>query len=712
VSGHSLNMGDNGYHGRTAALRSEGTVAAESFDRRPVGGFRWSRSQALASMCGGDTVLRPEQWLANSCAQICQRLCMLLLLFCFLPVALTGQSTKATPTMTWAAPAAINYLTALSATQLDATSSATGTFVYNPVSGAVLTAGTHPLSVTFTPTDSADYTTAKATVTLAVNKATPTITWATPATITYGTALSATQLDATSSTAGTFAYSPAAGTVLTAGSHTLSVTFTPTDTANYHMATATVTLTVNKATPAITWATPASITYGAALSPTQLDATSVTPGTFVYSPAAGAVLTAGSQELSVTFTPTDTTDYNAATATVTLTVNMPKATITWATPAAITYGTALSATQLNATSSVAGTFVYTPASGTIPAAGSQTLSVTFTPTDTTDYSSATATVRITVNKATPIITWATPAAISYGTALSATQLDAASATAGKFVYSPVSGAVLTAGTHPLSVTLTPTDTADYTTAKATVTLAVSKATPTITWATPAAITYGTALNATQLNATSATAGTLAYSLATGTMLTAGAHTFSVTFTPTDAANYHMATATVTLTVNKATPAITWAAPATITYGTVLSGSQLDAASTVAGTFSYSPAAGTALTAGSQPLSVTFTPTDTTDYTTATQTVTLTVDPTSSFVQAAASTTPTSSNSLSLSFPANTATGDLMLVGFHFSASNTPSSVTDSQGNTFTQVGTQLTSPGGTQSVVYYAKNVKGGGPTR
>jgi hypothetical protein len=31
-----------------------------------------------------------------------------------------------------------------------------------------------------------------------------------------------------------------------------------------------------------------------------------------------------------------------------------------------------------------------------------------------------------VKKATPAITWATPSAITYGTALSATQLDAAS----------------------------------------------------------------------------------------------------------------------------------------------------------------------------------------------------------------------------------------------------------------------------------------------
>ena len=86
--------------------------------------------------------------------------------------------------------------------------------------------------------------------------------------------------------------------------------------------------------------------------------------------------------------------------------------ITWSTPAAIVYGTALSATQLNATASVAGTFTYSPAGGTVLGAGSQTLSVSFTPTDTTDYTSVTKSVTQTVNQATPVITWATPAAVS------------------------------------------------------------------------------------------------------------------------------------------------------------------------------------------------------------------------------------------------------------------------------------------------------------
>ena len=51
-------------------------------------------------------------------------------------------------------------------------------------------------------------------------------------------------------------------------------------------------------------------------------------------------------------------------------------------PAAITYGTALSATQLNATANVPGSVVYSPPSGTVlPVGANQTLSVTFTPTE-------------------------------------------------------------------------------------------------------------------------------------------------------------------------------------------------------------------------------------------------------------------------------------------------------------------------------------------
>ncbi len=131
-------------------------------------------------------------------------------------------------------------------------------------------------------------------------------------------------------------------------------------------ATTTVQLVVTKATPTITWATPAAITFGTMLSAAQLNATANVPGTFVYTPSAGTLLSAGDQTLSTTFTPTDAADYTTATASVPLTVNRATPTLTWMTPAPITYGTLLSAAQLNATANVAGTFVLHPGCGNGP----------------------------------------------------------------------------------------------------------------------------------------------------------------------------------------------------------------------------------------------------------------------------------------------------------------------------------------------------------
>jgi hypothetical protein len=90
----------------------------------------------------------------------------------------------------------------------------------------------------------------------------------------------------------------------------------------------------------------------------------------------------------------DSADYTPATDSVPLQVNPATPTITWTTPAAIIYGTALSTTQLNATANVPGTFVYSPAAGMLLGVGSQTLSVTFIPNDSIDYTTATATIKL------------------------------------------------------------------------------------------------------------------------------------------------------------------------------------------------------------------------------------------------------------------------------------------------------------------------------
>ncbi|MGA9671195.1 MAG: Ig-like domain repeat protein [Terracidiphilus sp.] len=107
---------------------------------------------------------------------------------------------------------------------------------------------------------------------------------------------------------------------LHAGSQSITANW-PGNTSYGAVTSSPITQVVNKASPTITWSTPASMVYGTALSGTQLDASSTISGVFVYSPAAGAVLAVGSQTLSVTFTPTDSTDYATATKAVTLTVN-------------------------------------------------------------------------------------------------------------------------------------------------------------------------------------------------------------------------------------------------------------------------------------------------------------------------------------------------------------------------------------------------------
>jgi len=531
---------------------------------------------------------------------------------------------RETPVIAWSTPAPIAYGTALSTTQLRAMASVPGSFVYTPSVGEMLPAGVHTLSVDFTPGDTAGYTTAQATVLLTVTKATPSITWAEPAPIVYGTSLGAAQLNAAASVRGRFVYDPAEGEVLTAGMQTLRVTFTPADAAGCTKAEASVPLAVTRAASIITWPKPASVVYGTALSAEQLNATASVPGRFSYAPAAGEVLTAGVHSLSAAFTPADSENYATAQATVSFTVTKATPILTWRKPASIAYGTALGNAQLNATASVPGKFAYIPPVGAVLAAGTHTPSVTFTPTDSTDYATVQAAVSLTVTKAVSSITWPAPAPIIYGTALSAAQLNATASVPGRFVYTPDAGEVLAAGTHTLSVSFTPTDSTDCAAVQATASLTVTQAKPTtITWPVPAPISYGTALNGMQLNATAPIPGRFAYTPGAGEVLAAGTQTLSVTFTPADA-NIPQAQASVELMVTKAAPAIKWAAPATISYGTALSAAQLNATSLVPGTFVYNPAAGEVLAAGTHTLSVTFTPKNTANEAVTEAEVTLTV----------------------------------------------------------------------------------------
>jgi hypothetical protein len=427
---------------------------------------------------------------------------------------------KATPTVTWPAPADITYGTPLSAAQLDATSPVAGSFAYSLTAGTVLNTGSgQTLTATFTPADSSNYNIVETTTTLTVLRATPVVTWPTPADVSDGTALGPAQLDAGASIAGTFRYLPGAGTILHTGpAQTLSVVFTPADGSNYKGVTTSVTINVlaggtttvptgsgdggqtptgtptpttpgaggtgsgtpaggnpGRIAPVVAWASPADIVYGTPLGTAQLNATASVPGTFHYSTPTGSVLGAGaSQRLTAIFTPDDAAHYDSVTTTTTVNILKAAPVLAWSNPDDITYGTALGPDQLDATSSVPGSFRYELAAGTILHAGTgQTLTVTFTPADPANYQSVTTTATINVRKATPTISWPSPAAIASGKALGSTQLDATSPVAGSFRYTPATGTVLRRGAgQTLSVTFTPDDAADYNSVTATTTISV------------------------------------------------------------------------------------------------------------------------------------------------------------------------------------------------------------------------------------------------
>ena len=242
------------------------------------------------------------------------------------------------------------------------------------------------------------------------------------------------------------------------------------------------------------------------------------------------------------------------------------------------------------------------------------------------------TSQISVQQATPTITWNNPADIVYGTPLSNVQLDA-SATfngkplAGSFVYTNSTGTVvkigtvLSAGKQTLIASFTPSDSTNYTSGRIiTNSITVNQAIPTIIWSNPANITHGTALSNTQLDATGSVPGPISYNPVAGTILGVGTHTLNATLTPTDSANYTIATDSVSLNVTQATPTITWSNPANIAYGTALSNIQLDATAldpisgaSVPGFFFYTLPAGDVLSVGQQLLNVLFLPDDLVDY---------------------------------------------------------------------------------------------------
>ena len=107
-------------------------------------------------------------------------------------------------------------------------------------------------------------------------------------------------------------------------------------------------------------------------------------------------LAAGIDSLTAVYS-ADNNFYPSVSEPLPIVVVQTPATLTWAIPAAIEYGIPIGPTELDAAPSIPGAVTYSLASGAILKPGSHTVTATFAPTDTFDYTSATASQTITVN---------------------------------------------------------------------------------------------------------------------------------------------------------------------------------------------------------------------------------------------------------------------------------------------------------------------------
>jgi hypothetical protein len=329
----------------------------------------------------------------------------------------------------------------------------------------------------------------------------------------------------------------------------------------------------------------------------------------------------------------------------------------WPTASAITYGQTLALSTLTpvtaavpGNASVAGTFAWTT-STTVPAAGTDSESVTFTPTDTTDYNTVTSTVTVTVNKATLTVT-ANNLSLTAGSTiptLTATITgfvngDTSSVVTGAASCTTTATSASPAGTYPITCTVGTLTAANYT-------FTFVSGTLTVTPAGAATLTV-TANNQTQVygEATPALTYTIT-GFVNGDTITvvSGTASCTTTATPTSpvsgspypitcakgtlsATNYTFQFTPGTLTMTPATTALSLTC-AEVTYdgnahACVGAATGIDGKTAVAGSWNYVPATETAV--GSYPVTGTFSSTDS-SYLGGTASGTLKIDPATSAV---------------------------------------------------------------------------------
>ena len=547
---------------------------------------------------------------------------------------------KATPVIeTLPVASEITYGQTLSASALtdgQVNNNISGTFVWKN-GEQVLTAGEHTELITFVPAETGNYNSVDAEVTVKVNAASA--EWATvPAAIQnlVYTGNAQTLIAAGEANGGTVEYSLDGVTYSTelpqaTDAADYTVYYRVAGDANHNdIEPATTSVNIAKASATITTVPAATaITYGQTLAAATLNGgEGSVNGTFAWEDETIAP-NAGTRDYKVLFIPTDANNYDGTDGMVSVTINKAATEVTTdPTAEAITYGQTLAeATLSGGAASQEGSFAW--ADNTVkPNAGTASVEVVFTPNDADNYLSSSTTIELTVNKATPVITWPTANSMSAGHPLSdAALLGGTNDVEGTFAWEDGTEVINETGSYSRTVVFTPADADNYLAVSETIEVTVGKAHPTITaWPTASNITYGQLLSASTLSDGQAVGGGTFEWKDGEQALTAGQHQCIVVFTPNDLENFSAISNEINVTVNQATPVVTVAPTASsLKYNQTLADAVLEGGeSSVEGTFAWAnnsivPEAGTKM------FDVVFTPADAVNYTTTTVSVSVLIE---------------------------------------------------------------------------------------
>ncbi len=229
---------------------------------------------------------------------------------------------------------------------------------------------------------------------MTIIKATPIGVWNNPSTRQYPYLLTNSDLNASSTTPGTWSYNVSVGDTLDVGSHNLIGTFTPTDGSNYNTITKTVTIIITKGTGTINLIN-ASFIYDGTSKPLIVNTTPLNLDSLVilYAGSPTAKTNAGSYTYTGNIY---NNNYNVTPISGILVIAKANNLLSWTKPVDIQENTPLSNTQLSATSNHAGIFIYNYPIGTKLPVGVSTLIGTFYPTDSVNYNTQTITTTIRV----------------------------------------------------------------------------------------------------------------------------------------------------------------------------------------------------------------------------------------------------------------------------------------------------------------------------